>query len=556
MAKGRADRYLRKFLLLKEACLNFFTGFFKDRLIVGLDIGTSSIKIAQFKKIKGELRLLNYDLKEIRQNGDVSCNDAEIGLALKDLFKEINIKKAKIIVSINSSDTAIKRVMAPYIPISELNKGVNLEAKNYFPFSIDQSMLSFEILRDIVEKGLRKYELIVAVSSKKTVERYLSLLAGIGIKTASFIPASYALAKFVECLFLESDKTICFLDVGQAYSELLIFSHESSLPFGKERKRLVFSRKIPVSGGDITRGMTSALISDRGRIELTLDEAEIIKRKIGIPVEPEPKIINEKIFTTEILSMIRMPLEQLVNEIERCFDYYREEVGEGGVDALVLFGGGASLSGLTKFLAERLGIAVNAGAPLGSLKAGPSLAEKKYDIAYRLDIAIGAGLSEAGGLNLFSLEIREKARHVFRRTGIEVIVVVIIFIFSAAYIGMRIALANLKKRIAVNKTEVSVLGPQFKLNKLYSLLAGQPRWEDIFREISNLIPYGIRLTEFNMQNKIIVLKGRAISGAGKKAVSNFILTLEEGVFKNVKLAAAKEAKEDKAVEFELVCCID
>jgi Tfp pilus assembly PilM family ATPase len=95
------------------------------------------------------------------------------------------------------------------------------------------------------------------------------------------------------------------------------------------------------------------LVSDKGKIKLSLEEAERIKREVGIPPEGESKMIDDKILTTQLLSMIRSPLEQLVNEIDRCFDYYREESGGGKIDSLMLFGGGALLKGLQQFLVQK-----------------------------------------------------------------------------------------------------------------------------------------------------------------------------------------------------------
>lgn len=524
-----------------------FSGIFKKNFIVGLDIGTSSVKLAQFERRKDGFYLARADLKEIRPTDNEAVREQEILEILKDLFRGIDKGQSKIIVSINCPHTAIKRVTVPYMPQQELRDGIALEAKNYFPFPIDNSLLDSEISGDIVEKGLKKCEALVAVSPKATVDRYLSLLQKVGIKPASLIPPPYALQKLAQASSLEEGKTRCFIDIGGVHTELVIF----------RGKNLIFSRKIPVAGRDFTRAMTGVLVSDRGRTGLTLEEAEKIKQEIGIPSEAESKIINDKISTAQILSMLRTPLEQLVNEIERCLDYYREESGGGQIESLVLFGRGASLGGLTQFLSNELGVEVKLGNPLEGLKVEPNAMRERDKVSYRLAVAIGAALSEGRGINLLPPELKEETKRMFKRTTFEVTASVVILVLAFIYIGMRIKLSNYQKRATVAKLELSSLEPQLRQAKISSLLADEPYWEDVFKELSNLVPSDVYITKLSMSNKVITIKGIASSEQGREYSSNFILALEKGIFKNVKLVTVKEIRgKTTKQEFALTCWVD
>ena len=529
-------------------------GIFKKDYIIGLDIGSASVKIAQFRKLEDGLHLVDADVREIKQTDDNVIGEKEIVLALKDLFKRVDVKKSKIIASINCSKTAVKIAKAPHMPKAELRDGIRLEAKNYFPFPISSSLLDYEILGDAVEKGVRRYEVAVAVSPRKTVDKYLALLEKAGIKPVLLVPCPKALQKLAEQSYFSAKggegKALCFLDIGGLHTELVIL----------KGKAVVFSRKIPVRGKDFTKSMTDVLVSDRGRLELTLDEAEKIKREVGIPPEGESKIIDKKISTVQILSMLRTPLEQLVNEIERCFDYYREESGGGTVDSLVLFGGGASLGGLVKFLSEELGIEVKLGDSLEGFKIESGAIKERGKISYRLELAIGAALSEGKGINLLPPEIKEETKRTFKRTTIETVATAAIFVLAFVYIGMRIQLTNFGKRISVAKIELSSLQPQLEEVEAQRLtnkmLVDEPYWQDIFKELSNIIPNDVYLTELDMEKKVIKMKGIIISEEGEELFSDFILTSEKGIFKNVKLVKIQDIKEKAANEFELKCWVD
>lgn len=526
---------------IKKYISTFSHDIFKKDFIIGLDIGTNSIKIAQFRKLEDGLHLVKADLKEIEAKDDAILYEKEIVSILQDLFSGIDIKKSKIIVSINCPKTTIKIAQISYMPKSELREGIRLEAKNYFPFPIEDSLLDYEILGDIVEEGVRKYEVVVAVSPRKTIDKYLSLLAKAAIKPASFVPCSYALQKLAKNFYAREGKTTCFMDIGKLYTELVIFK-------GRD---LMFFRKIPVAGRDFTQVMTRVLVSERGRTELTIDEAEKIKREIGIPPgEAESKIIDNKISTNQIVSMLRTPLEQLVSEIERCFDYYREETTGTKIDLLLLWGGGASLAGLAKFLSEGLGIEVELGEPI----------HQGDKISYRLGLAIGAALSERRGINLLPPEIKEETKRVVRRGTLEAIVTAAILTSVLVYIGIKIQLNNFQKRISAGRMELFSLQPQLKKVRVYHLanmiLVDEPYWEDVFKELSNLMPGNIYLTNMSMKDNVITMRGVVAQEGGERFLSDFILTLEKGIFKNVKLVKTKELEGRLGNEFELRCWVD
>jgi len=109
--------------------------------------------------------------------------------------------------------------------------------------------------------------------------------------------------------------------MGAAITELNIYSVK------EDAVALAFSRKLPFSGDTVTKSMTETLTSDRGKVELSLKEAERIKREHGIPRPENPQLIDGKISTHEVLSLIRPKVEQFAGDIGRSFDFYREESG-------------------------------------------------------------------------------------------------------------------------------------------------------------------------------------------------------------------------------------
>lgn len=528
---------------------------FRKEYIIGLDLGSSSVKFAQFVQKEDGLHLVRAELKEINMAQGEALREKETLSALAHLFKEIDLKKAKIIASINCPQTAIKKITTPYMPKSELLQGIMLEAKSYFPFAVDESIFDFEVLDEIENKGVRQYELLLNVCPRKTVEKYLSILTKSRIKPYSVVGSSYALERTAWHIGFKNgnDKTReakCFIDIGESHTELVI---------GRGRM-LMFARKIPVTGGDFTKALTKALTSERGKTQLSFEEAQKIKRKVGIPPGQAPEIIDGKISTAQIRSMLMSPLEQLANEIERCFSYYREDTGGGRIGSITLFGGGSSLKGLANYLAENLEMNVVIGNSFDGLLMERGAVRGKDDISNRLELAVSAALSEAKGINLLPHEIKNEKAITFKRGIIEAVAAGLILTLLFVYTGMSIKLNSIKKRVSAAKIELSSLEPQLRKAEAAVLankiLVDEPWWEDVFTEISNLLPGSIYLTNISMQNSIITIKGIVASEYGEDILSDFIITLEKGIFNNVKLVTSKELPEKHGIEFELKCWLD
>jgi Tfp pilus assembly protein PilN len=247
-----------------------------------------------------------------------------------------------------------------------------------------------------------------------------------------------------------------------------------------------------------------------------------------------------------------------LSEIERCFDYYQEEFNGGRIERLVLFGGGACLGGLIEYLSEALGIEVKLGSPLERLKIEEKAVSERD--THRLELAIGAALSEGRGINLLPPEIKEETKRKIKRGTLEAMAIATTLILAFIYIGMKIQLNNFQKRITVAERELESLQLQLKDVQIQiladKLKASEPYWEDVFKELSNIIPNNIYLTELVMENKLIRMKGIVGSSEKDELLSQFIITLGRGIFTNVRLVTSKESEDKTTNEFELTCWVD
>lgn len=530
--------------------MNFNSNIRKNQ-IIGIDIGSSFIKAVHLAVKSDGSHLVKPQIKEIKKIADNAGQEKEIVSALQQLVSGVSLKDTDAVVCVNCQETEVRKITVPHMPQSELRKALMLEAKSYFSLPISQAELDFEVVSEVTIKGIKKYNLIAAVSPAKTIAKYIAILDKAGIKPVALVPSAYALQKLACYCAIGADALKCIVDIGERNTELIICKD----------KELVFSRKIPVAGGDFTKAMTDVLSCERGKIQLSLAEAEMIKRQVGIPFEKESEIIENKVSRGQVLSMIRPKAEQLVNELGRSFDYYREEGGGKAVDSLVLFGGGANLLGLGKFTRDALGIEVKIGDAFACLKIAKGPAAEKENISCRLDLAVGAALSGTqGGVNLLPVEIKDLAKMALKRSIAAAVTAAVVCLSILFYIGLRLKDDSLQKRLFAANTEFSSLNLQVRKAKA-KILAGkvlvdEPHWRDVFLELTHLIPDTVYLNQIKLENNIIKINGVVESDEGAQALSDFVLVLEKGIFNNVKLIRSNKLIENHATEFELKCWID
>ncbi|MFH1771502.1 MAG: pilus assembly protein PilM [Candidatus Omnitrophota bacterium] len=522
--------------------------------LIGLDIGTSSIKIAHFIRNEKGLFLTGLRLEEISfKKADDSYNELA-AKSLKALLKGVSRKRSKFIVSFNCPNTAIRNIITPYMPEAEIKEAIELSIKNYFPFSIEDVMLDFTIVNDTAQEGSRRYQLLISVAPKKTVNNLLFLLSKVGITPASIVPVSFALSKTSSMIPAPLNKTVCFVDIGLTYTEAVIVSTKSESGNNKNIS-VEFSRKIHVAGGDFTIALTQGLSTAKGLIKLSYDDAESIKKQAGIPSSDAQDIINEKISSSQILSLIRPQAEQLRDEIIRCLDYYNQTAQSDKVSYVILSGRSSALKGLIDFISEGIDVPVSLVKPGDGFNADFDRTNADLPVHY-FSCAIGAGLSEAKGINLLPLEIKEAKKRTFIRTIVEVLVSVLLVSSLFLYIGMRVKLSNYRKERDALSRELRALNPQIIQYSFNALLSNEPYWEEIFIELSNIIPDDIYLTNFSKENELFTLEGVVIKEEAEVVLSDFMIYLDKGIFKDVKLIEIADIDPALGSKFRLQCWVD
>ena len=349
--------------------------------ILGIDFGSSSIKIAQLRKQQeravletyGELALGPYGGAEVGRASRLV--EAKVKEALLDLIKEAVVKAKDAVVSIPVRSSFITVIEMPVMSEGELAEAIKFEARRYIPVPLSEVILDWWVIpegfaqntaAEEESEGLGKKKkfmsvLLVAIHNE-VIDKYRSLLTAAGLKVSSF---EIEIFSAVRALVGNDLSPILMLDFGASSTKV------SVVDYGIVRMVYAYER----GAQEITEILSGSLGVDFAR-------AEEIKRSVGLSEKPEHQ---------EIKSAIEPLLDHALSEANRVFVDYRRKTGRS-VSRVIIYGGGAQLKGLTEKVAEKFGLEASLGQPFSRVEYPALVQPAVKEVGPSFAITIGLAL--------------------------------------------------------------------------------------------------------------------------------------------------------------------
>lgn len=343
-----------------------------DPRIIGIDIGSSSIKLVQLKKEKergvletyGEITTGPYEKKEVGQVAIL--NEDQSAEAIKDLLKESGVKTSKAIFSIPLKSSFITTMEFPMISEQELKEAVAFEARRYIPLPLSEVDIDWwplpkalEIKKETEQESIfekkDKIKVLLVAIHKEIIEKYRNIASKTGLKIKGFEIEVFSLARSA---VIQELSPILLIDLGASSTKVAIAD------YGIIRLTHQFQK-----------GSMNITASLAGSLNIEFSRAEKLKKEIGLSQKPEDQ---------EIVSVIKPLLERIFSEIKRIMINYNSRE-KRSINHVILSGGGSALKGITDFAINNLGIEVKSVNPFRKVayplfldpvleKIGPSLA--------------------------------------------------------------------------------------------------------------------------------------------------------------------------------------
>lgn len=483
----------------------------KSGSVIGLDLGTKYFRAVRIREGVKELPLKDTLIKDMSQ--------------LKDLSSQMKIADdERISINFTGEALTIKRVNIPFMPLNEIAEALKWELREQLHIDIDKVKIKYAILGEREEEdGSKKIEIVVVVYNEAGIEAKVKELKAIGLNVQSVVPSEFALATYAGSQNLFSlDETAAIVDIGTSASVITVV----------EKGKVSFARSVAMGGDTITEAMTGTLVSDKGRIELSKDEAEKIKREQGISND------------IRIVSMIRPIMERLVTQIKRSMEYCESQFGSGPVKKIILAGNGARLKGLKEYLSKEMDVEV--ADPL------PEIAE-----------AVGAALASGSKMNLLPDKFKEEKGREIKKVSLRMISIVVGMIFLFSYGLLSARTINLKKELEMFKAHLETVREIREIRDKMVVLgsavntvsSGNIEAGSIMKELSNIISVSTALDSMLVKDiqPNIELSGVILQSEGLSELMSLIEA--SPMFEKVKLVVSKESEKYSkgALDFEITC---
>lgn len=354
-----------------------------SKSVVGIDIGSSSIKVVQLRKEHGKALLETYGALGLGPYANEPIGAAtrlsvdSTTAALADVLREAHVTATKAGVCVPYSASLATVIEMPHMAQEELQRAIPLEARKYIPIPLTEVMLDWFVIPEDdatspadthgadAKQFVKGYRVLLVAIRKDTLAGYQSL-----IERAGLVPAFYELEVFagVRSAVPYTTAPTMVIDIGAGASKISII----------DRGIAHSSHTVPLGGQDITRAVSRAL-------GVTFEKAELLKRQYGLlgtSVNQESMQVRTAALST--LGRIFPDAHKVLLEYGRKF--------MKNVPHVVLVGGGSSLRGIATEAHERLGIDVVLATPFTLVEAPAFLQDVLTEVGPEFTNAVGSAL--------------------------------------------------------------------------------------------------------------------------------------------------------------------
>lgn len=341
---------------------------FGPKNLIGLDIGTSSIKLVELEENKGSYKLTNFGIaklpKETIVNG-VIINGEPIINSIKTLISNLRISNKSASISVSGHPVIIKKITLPVTSEEQLEPVIESESEQYIPFDLDEVNIDFQIL-GINEEQPDQMDVMLVAAKKQMIEEYSDVISAAGLKPVVADIDVFALENMFNLNYThEEEAIIALVDIGASITNINIIRNEIS----------VFNRDIFLGGNQITEEIQKDL-------SVSYEEAETLKTGE----------IIEGINQDALDDLIIKGASSIAREIQRTLDFFTGS-NYTEITHIYLSGGASKTKGLKEVIEDKMTATVEFIDPFKVIKYDKKTFDTEYIKEITLLSSIGVGLA-------------------------------------------------------------------------------------------------------------------------------------------------------------------
>ena len=340
--------------------------------LIGIDISSTSVKMVELGNDgRGGYKLEGYAISPLSKDAMTDGNvvDLEkVADAVKLAWKLLGSREKRAAVALPSSAVISKKViMAADLREEDMESQVEAEANQYIPFSLDEVNIDFQVIGP-APNSPDEVEVLIAAARKEKIEDRVAAAEGAGLKVIVMDVESYATEAAYTLVAAQlpnsgSEQTVMIIDIGATMMHVNVLHNNKP----------VYAREQSFGGGQLTQEI-------QRRFGLSLEEAEIAKRKGGLPDSYEGEVLQ--------------PFVQLLAiEVARALQFFTSSTQYNRVDHIVLAGGCAAIPEVDITVQDRTQIHTVIANPFHSMAVSARVRQQQATIdAPALLIACGLAM--------------------------------------------------------------------------------------------------------------------------------------------------------------------
>ena len=346
----------------------------KSKSSVGLDIGSSLIKIVEIDHSNEEPRLVKYGLMKLPPEAIVEGEIMDRSLVIEGIqecMTKANIDKKDVITAVSGRAVIVKKVVMDKMNPDDAKEAIFWEAEQHVPFDIDDVCLDFQVLKEDV--GANQMEILLVAAKKEMVNTHADLIRDAGVNPVIIDVDSFAVQNAYESS-LDGGWTgvTGLINIGSDVTNINIV--QNNIP--------LFTRDLSVGSNVFIEGMQREL-------GMSFEEAELM-------VSGETSIEEED----RVREIIASASEELSMGIERSISFLKTAGDADQLDEVVMSGGGARLPWLRDILSEKHQIEFKINDSVTRIEQDESLMESGIEdlekVAPLLTVSLGLALRREG----------------------------------------------------------------------------------------------------------------------------------------------------------------
>jgi type IV pilus assembly protein PilM len=352
----------------------FWQSLFASGTYVGVDIGTTSIKLAEVTHLGNSVfRLKNYGLLESYghlerlndaiQTSSLKLYEKETIALLKILLGRVRPSTKRVIASLPPFSSVVTLLEMPVMSDNETAKAMPFQVRQFIPIPVSEVAIDWVkvgIKED--EHGNAKQQILLISVPNEHIQKYRQIFSAVGLRLVALEVEGLALAR----ILINGDPTpTLIVDIGSRSTNVMI----------ADGGYLKLSPQTDFAGGTLTQAISSGLNIDVRRAE----ELKKLRGLKGSGGEYE-------------LSTLMLPyLDAIIGEAKRLKTRYETEY-KGSVERIILTGGTAALLGIDKYFADQVGLPTVKANPFARIEFPQHLQLVIDELAPAFSVALGLSM--------------------------------------------------------------------------------------------------------------------------------------------------------------------